>query len=177
MKRILLFISAVALMLNLPSCKGMLDTTDANNVEQNQHYATFNDADNAILGIYGKLMDTLGIRKKLYMIGLLSMGPCAALIFSSTGAPMYIGLIIMGLVGMGAPAAALASTGPLIHRPEHMGIAMGLIMTLQNAGFFLGALLMPYFLIMTGNNWATTGLILLPIGLLGVGIIAVVKYK
>ena len=37
-------------------CAKMLETTDKNNVEAQFHYNNFNDADNAILGIYGKLM-------------------------------------------------------------------------------------------------------------------------
>ena len=37
-------------------CAKMLETNDKNNVEAQYHYNNFNDADNAILGIYGKLM-------------------------------------------------------------------------------------------------------------------------
>jgi hypothetical protein len=37
----------------MPAC---LDTLDENAVESDRHYNNFNDADNAILGIYGKLM-------------------------------------------------------------------------------------------------------------------------
>jgi len=54
MKR-LAFILVVAWAV-LPSCSSMLDTVDENQVEQHLHHYNFNDADNAILGIYGKLM-------------------------------------------------------------------------------------------------------------------------
>ena len=37
-------------------CSKMLEVTDKNDLEAEYHYNNFNDADNAILGIYGKLM-------------------------------------------------------------------------------------------------------------------------
>ena len=55
MKQKLLIAALAIAAVVLPSCS-MMDTTDANNVEYGRHYNNFNDADNAILGIYGKLM-------------------------------------------------------------------------------------------------------------------------
>ena len=54
MKRLrLVFLPALFALMVTPAC---LDTLDENTVEADRHYNNFNDADNAILGIYGKLM-------------------------------------------------------------------------------------------------------------------------
>jgi hypothetical protein len=54
MKRLILILMPVLLIAGFaPAC---LDTLDENAVETDKHYSNFNDADNAILGIYGKLM-------------------------------------------------------------------------------------------------------------------------
>ena len=52
------YLSALVLvfLLALPSCDKMLDAKNTNDVEYDHHYNNFNDADNAIIGIYGKLM-------------------------------------------------------------------------------------------------------------------------
>ncbi|MDR1667000.1 MAG: RagB/SusD family nutrient uptake outer membrane protein [Bacteroidales bacterium] len=47
----------VGLLLVFASCDKMLDAPDKNAVEASDNYNTFNDADNLILGIYGKLME------------------------------------------------------------------------------------------------------------------------
>jgi len=46
----------------------MLDTVNPNQVEQEQHFYNFNDADKAILGIYGKLM---GLVERVVVLGEL----------------------------------------------------------------------------------------------------------
>jgi MFS family permease len=127
--------------------------------------------------VFGRLSDKIGSRKKLYLVAVLAMGPGAVMMFTSTGALMYLGAIICGLVGLGAPAMALSSMGEVVGKPELIGTGMGLIMLFQNAGMFLGSMLMPYFLLMTGGSWALAGLILLPIALVGMGIGALAKFK
>lgn len=58
MKRILLILTLVILVpAAMLSCSDALDAIDGNNVDADNHYNTFNDADNAILGIYGKMMN------------------------------------------------------------------------------------------------------------------------
>ena len=50
----LVFLLTVAMFF--ATCSKMLEVSDRNAVEAENHYNNFNDADNAILGIYGKLM-------------------------------------------------------------------------------------------------------------------------
>ena len=54
--KILIKLVCILALAFLASCERLLETTDKNAVEARDHYNTFNDADNAILGIYGKLM-------------------------------------------------------------------------------------------------------------------------
>ena len=127
--------------------------------------------------VFGVLMDKLGTRKKLLILALVVIGPCTAMFFSSTGAVMYIGLVVFGLIGFGTPAAAVNSVGVTAGRPQLIGLAMGLFMVMQFVGMFLGSLLMPYLLEMTNGNWTTSGMVLIPIGLLSAVLVALAKYK
>lgn len=56
MKRTLILAFTFAVAAAMSACSGMLEAENENHVEYGNHYNTFNDADNAILGIYGKLM-------------------------------------------------------------------------------------------------------------------------
>ncbi|HEX3011251.1 MAG TPA: MFS transporter [Syntrophomonadaceae bacterium] len=127
--------------------------------------------------IFGKLSDIIGSRKKLYLIALMAMGIGSGMMFSSTGAVMYVGAVILGLVGLGTPAMALSSIGEIVQKPELAGMGMGLIMTCQGVGMFVGSMIMPYLLKLTGENWTTAGWILLPIALVSVIIAAMAKFK
>jgi len=49
-------ILVLALLLSFPACNKMLEVQNSNDVEFDNHYKNFNDADIAIIGIYGKLM-------------------------------------------------------------------------------------------------------------------------
>jgi MFS family permease len=124
---------------------------------------------------FGVMVDKFGKKKRLYLLTLLAMGPAAVMIFTSTGPLMYGGIFLLGLVGMGLPPVAVASIGSVIKKPEFASVSMGLFMLFQNAGFFFGTVLMPYFLKFAGGSWAGAGMILLPICLLGVGIAAMIK--
>lgn len=127
--------------------------------------------------IFGKLSDVIGSRKKLYLLALLAMGPGAVMMFASTGGLMYCGAVILGMIGLGTPAMALSSMGEVVEKPELIGTGMGLIMTCQGVGMFLGSMIMPYFLQMTGGSWSAAGWILLPLALVSVVIAALAKFK
>jgi hypothetical protein len=70
MKRIPLMLTPLMLAaaLTLPSCADVLDVANENEVDVSQHYNTTNDADNAILAIYGK---TMSLVERLIVLGEL----------------------------------------------------------------------------------------------------------
>lgn len=118
----------------------------------------------------------MGSTKTLYLISLFAMLPGSIMMFSSTGVLLYVGAVIFGLIGMGHPAMVLASIGKVNPKPELAGIGIGLLMTCQVLGMFLGSMLMPYFLQISGN-WTAASWFLLPITVIGLILGAMSKFK
>ena len=54
---------------------------------------------------------------------------------------MWVGAIVMGLVGLGGPVMCLTPYINVLGRPELMSIGMGALMLIQSLGQFLGCLL------------------------------------
>lgn len=127
--------------------------------------------------VFGKISDVVGGRKKLYLLAMIAMGPAALMMFAANGPVIYIGAILMGLIGLGAPAMMLSSLGEVVGKPELAGIGMGFVMLMQGAGQFLGTFLMPYFLSFTNYNWLFTGFILMVIAFVGALFVALSKFK
>lgn len=126
--------------------------------------------------IFGGLSDKMGSTKSLHLISLFAMLPAVIMMFSSTGIEMYVGAVIFGLVGMGHPAMVLASIGKVNPQPELAGTGIGLLMTCQGLGMFLGSMLMPYFLQM-GGNWTAASWFLAPVAAIGLILGALSKFK
>lgn len=127
--------------------------------------------------LFGALSDKLGRCKPLYLIALLVMGPCTFILLTQTGPLMWVGAIVMGLVGLGGPVMCLTSYIHVLGRPELMSIGMGLLMLVQSLGQFLGTWLVPLLLGPDMSSWMFTGIVMCVIGLLGTGALALCKFK
>lgn len=128
--------------------------------------------------VFGKLSDLMGGgHKKLLLLGLIVLGPSIALLFSTSTTLVYLGGILFGAIGMGVPAMILGSVGEVAENPELMGPAMGLMMTCQNLGMFLGTSTFMPMVNMVGGSFTTAGLILIPIALIGVLFTIMAKFK
>ncbi len=127
--------------------------------------------------LFGSLSDKLGRCKPLYIIALLSMGPCAFLLLTGTGMQLWIGAVIMGLVGMGVPVICLTAYPKVLGKPELMSIGMGFLMLIQSLGQFLGTLVSPMLLGSSGDQWMTLGIVMCVLGLVGTACIALCKFK
>lgn len=128
--------------------------------------------------VFGKLSDMMGGgHKKLLLLGLIVLGPSIALLFSTSTTLVYLGGILFGAIGMGVPAMILGSVGEVAENPELMGPAMGLMMTCQNLGMFLGTSTFMPMVNMVGGSFTTAGLILIPIALIGVLFTIMAKFK
>lgn len=127
--------------------------------------------------LFGSLSDKLGRCKPLYIIGMLSMGPCAFLLLTGTGPMLWVGAIIMGLLGMGVPVMALTSLGPVLGKPELMSIGMGAFMLIQSLGQFLGTFITPMVLGPAMDQWMMLGIVMCVLGLAGTGCVALCKFK
>lgn len=127
--------------------------------------------------LFGNLIDRFGRCKPLFIIAMLSMGPCAYLMLTGTGAMLWVGAVLMGLVGLGCPVVCLTALNPIVGKPELASISMGVLMLVQSLGQFLGTFVSPMLLGAGGDQWMTLGIAMCVIGLVGTGVAALCKFK
>lgn len=127
--------------------------------------------------LFGTLSDKLGRCKPLYLAALFVMGPCTLILLTQTGPLMWVGAIVMGLVGLGAPVMCLTSYINVLGRPELMSIGMGVLMLVQSLGQFLGTWLVPILLGPDMSAWMFTGLVMCVVGFIGTAALALCKFK
>ncbi len=127
--------------------------------------------------LFGALSDKMGRCKPLYLAALAVMGPCTLLLLTQTGPLMWLGAIVMGLVGLGCPVMCLTSYITVLGRPELMSIGMGMLMLVQSLGQFLGTWLVPILLGPDMSAWMLTGIVMCVIGFIGAGALALCKFK
>ncbi|MBR5259958.1 MAG: MFS transporter [Eggerthellaceae bacterium] len=127
--------------------------------------------------LFGTLSDKMGRCKPLYILALLVMGPCTLILLTQTGPLMWVGAIVMGLIGLGGPVMCLTSYINVLGRPELMSIGMGVLMMVQSIGQFLGTWLVPILLGPDMSAWMTTGIVMCVIGLIGTAALALCKFK
>ncbi|MDR1376854.1 MAG: MFS transporter [Synergistaceae bacterium] len=126
--------------------------------------------------IMGKLSETYG-RKWLYVISILASGAGTFLAFSSSRPVIYAGVILFGLIGLGAPGMVMGAIAGLVDRPEQEGAGMGILITFQNLGMFLGtSIFLPIVGIWSGNYFAA-GLTLAAVSLAGAVLAGSAKMK
>ncbi len=127
--------------------------------------------------LFGTLSDKMGRCKPLYLASLVVMGPCTLILLTQTGPLMWVGAIVMGLVGLGAPVMCLTSYITVLGRPELMSIGMGVLMLVQSLGQFLGSWLVPILLGANMSEWMFTGIVMCVIGFIGTASLALCKFK
>lgn len=127
--------------------------------------------------LFGTLSDKIGRCKPLYIIGMLAMGPCAYLLLTGTGPMLWVGAIVMGLIGLGVPVMALTALGSVYGKPELMSVGMGVFMLIQSLGQFLGTFIAPMVLGPAMDQWMTLGIVMCVLGLAGTGCVALCKFK
>ncbi|WP_165253627.1 MFS transporter [Adlercreutzia sp. ZJ304] len=126
---------------------------------------------------FGSLADRLGRCKPLYIIGMLAMGPCAFLMLTGSDAMLWVGAVLMGLLGLGVPVMCLTSFNGVLAEPKLASVGMGVLMLVQSLGQFLGTFISPMLLGPASDQWMTLGIAMLIIGLIGTLSIVVCKFK
>lgn len=127
--------------------------------------------------LFGTLSDKMGRCKPLYLASLAVMGPCTLLLLTQTGPLMWVGAIVMGLVGLGGPVMCLTSYINVLGRPELMSIGMGMLMLVQSLGQFLGTWLVPILLGPDMSAWMFAGTVMCVVGFAGTAALAFCKFK
>lgn len=126
---------------------------------------------------FGAIADRTGRCKPLLVAGMLVMGPCTFLLYTQTGALLWAGVALMGLVGMGAVAMFLTAYSKLLPRPELASIGMGVLVLFQGLGQFLGTFFVQMLLGPALDNWLGAGLVLMALGLIGTGFLLACKIR
>lgn len=127
--------------------------------------------------VFGMLSDKTGQTKWLLTITLLFLGPCAFVLYTQTGILMWIAAILMGIIGMGSSGLVLAAFMKVLPRPELVSIGMGVLITVQGIGQFLGTFLVQALLGSDLSNWFSAGFIVMLIGILGAVSVCFTKMK
>lgn len=127
--------------------------------------------------LFGNISDRTGRCKPLYIIAMLSMGPCAFLLLTGSGVALWVGAILMGLLGLGGPVICLTAYPKILGRPELMSVGMGVLMLIQSLGQFLGTFVSPMLLGPGGDQWMMLGIVMCVIGLVGTACCALCKFK
>lgn len=127
--------------------------------------------------LFGVVSDRIGRCKPLLVAAMLVMGPCTFLMYTNTGALLWVAVFVMGLVGMGGVGMFLSGFTKLLPRPELASIGMGVMVTVQGLGQFLGTFLVQALLGPVLANWVFAGLILMILGFLGTGALLLCRMK
>lgn len=116
---------------------------------------------------FGALSDRAGRCKPLLVAACAVMGPCTFLLYTETGALLWAAVAVMGLVGMGGVGLFLSGFVKLLPRPEFASLGMGVMVTVQGIGQFLGTFLVQMLLGPDLGNVFFAGVVLMGLGLLG----------
>lgn len=127
--------------------------------------------------LFGTISDKIGRVKPLLVLTMIVMGPCTFIMYTNTGALLWIAVIIMGLIGMGSVGLFLSGFTKLLPRPELGAIGMGVMVTVQGIGQFLGSFFVQLLLGPSLSNWMFAGIVIMILGLLGTAAIAFSKMK
>ncbi|MBR5260494.1 MAG: MFS transporter [Eggerthellaceae bacterium] len=127
--------------------------------------------------LFGVISDKIGRVKPLLALAMLVMGPCTFLLYTNTGALLWVAVVIMGLIGMGGVGMFLSGFAKLLPRPELASIGMGVMVTVQGLGQFLGTFLVQGLLGADLTNWFFAGAVLMVLGFVGTAALMLTKMK
>ena len=119
---------------------------------------------------FGRVSDKTGKTKRLLVLTVAFLGPCAFVLYVSSGAVMWGAAVVMGLVGMG-------STGLMLPDPSLKTIGMGALITVQGIGQFLGTFLVQLLLGPAFDNVYIAGAGVLAIGIVGTVCLAACRFR
>ncbi len=126
---------------------------------------------------FGAIADKTGKFKLIYLVGYGSMCVGTFLMFAGTGFELWTGVVIMGLLGMGSPAIALAAFPQMLRSPSLVSIGMGVMIVAQCFGQFLGTVIPSFALGEALSNWTLMQFSVVGFGLAGFICAALCSFK
>ncbi len=127
--------------------------------------------------LFGVISDKIGRNKPLLIIAMFVMGPCTFLLYTQTGPLLWVGVFAMGLLGMGGIGQYLSGFTKLLPSPELASVGMGVLVTFQGVGQFLGTFFVQMLLGPQLTEWWFAGMVLMFLGFAGTALIAICKLR
>lgn len=126
---------------------------------------------------FGVISDRIGRCKPLCLVGMLVLGPCCLVMLNFSGAPMWVALVVMGLLAMGTPTVFVAAYPTVLGKPELMSIGMGVLLLVQSLGQFLGTAVSSVLLGPSIDQWMLCGTVVMALGLAATACVALCKFR
>lgn len=127
--------------------------------------------------VFGVIADKTGNFKVVYLVGYVAMCVGMFLMFAGTGFELWIGVFIMGLLGMGTPAIAMAVYPQMLKSPALISIGMGVMIVMQCVGQFIGTSLPSLLLGEAVNNWQLMSFTMLGMGIVGLVLALICTFR
>jgi MFS family permease len=126
--------------------------------------------------LFGALSDKTGKTKLLLVITVAALGPCAFAMYTNSGADLWIAAVVMGLVGMGSSGLMIAGFMKVLPDPSLKTIGMGVFITVQGVGQFLGTFLVQALLGPQLDQVVLAGAVVMALGLAGAACLALAHF-
>ena len=126
---------------------------------------------------FGALSDKTGKTKQLLVLTVAFLGPCAFLMYTQSGAVLWTAAVVMGLIGMGSSGLMISGFMRVLPDPSLKTIGMGVFITVQGIGQFLGTFLVQTLLGPAMDRVALAGTVVMVLGLLGAMCLALARYR
>lgn len=127
--------------------------------------------------LFGKIADRTGKTKPLYLVALAASIPATFLMMTQSGPLLWVGALLMGLVGYGVPVLSLTALPQIAGSKALMPTMVGLFMLVQSLGEFLGSFLVPILLGPAMAEWTFCAAVVSATSALGVVALALCRFK
>ena len=127
--------------------------------------------------LFGKIADRTGRIKPLYLVTLAASIPATFLMMTQSGALLWVGALLMGLVGYGVPVLSLTALPQVAGSKALMPAMVGLFMLVQSLGEFLGSFLVPILLGPSMAEWTFCAVVVSAMSTVGVVALALCRFK
>ena len=117
--------------------------------------------------LIGKLIDKTGRTKPFFVAALLASGPATFLMLTQSGSLLWVGALLMGLIGYGLPVVSFSALPQIAGKRSLLPAATGALTLVMCLGEFLGSLVTPLLLGPDLSNWTFCGAVMLALGLTG----------
>ena len=127
--------------------------------------------------LFGKIADRTGRTKPLYLVALAASIPATFLMMTQSGPLLWVGALLMGLVGYGVPVLSLTALPQIAGSKALMPAMVGLFMLVQSLGEFLGSFLVPILLGPSMAEWTFCAVVVSAMSTVGVVALALCRFK